>query len=81
MAGRASGRLGLLVVTIGLAAVLGLAGPSPTVGACSAAPIPFERVVERAEQVFLVTVAQLSGLLWLIGSPLLRLKELPEAPD
>ena len=27
----------------------------------------------------IVTVAQLSGLLWLVGSPIPRLKELPEA--
>ena len=27
----------------------------------------------------IVTVAQLSGLLWLVGSPVPRLKELPEA--
>jgi MFS family permease len=33
------------------------------------------------ETLLIVTVAQLSGLLWLIRSPLLGLKELPEAPE
>lgn len=58
MPGRASGRLGPLVAAIGLAGLLGLATPTPAVHACDAAPVPFQRVVERAEQVFLVTIAQ-----------------------
>ena len=33
------------------------------------------------ETLLIVTVAQLLGLLWLVGSPVLGLKELPEAPD
>jgi MFS family permease len=33
------------------------------------------------QTLLIVTVAQLSGLLWLIGSPVIRLKELPEAPE
>ena len=33
------------------------------------------------ETLLIVTVAQLSGLLWLVGSPVLRLKELPESPE
>jgi MFS family permease len=31
------------------------------------------------QTLLIVTVAQLSGLLWLVGSPVVRLKELPEA--
>lgn len=31
------------------------------------------------EALFIVTVAQLAGVLWLIGSPILRLRDLPEA--
>ncbi len=58
MARRASRRLGPLLTAIGLASLSVLAAATPAVGACSAAPIPFQRVVERAEQVFLVTVAQ-----------------------
>ena len=33
------------------------------------------------ETLLIVTVAQLSGLLWLIGSPIPRLRELPEAAE
>jgi MFS family permease len=33
------------------------------------------------EVLFLVTFAQLSGVLWLIGSPLVNLRELPEAAE
>jgi MFS family permease len=33
------------------------------------------------ETLLIVTVAQLSGLLWLVGSPVLRLKDLPESPE
>lgn len=33
------------------------------------------------EALFVVTIAQLGGLLWLIGSPILRLGDLPEAPE
>jgi MFS family permease len=33
------------------------------------------------ETLFIVTIAQLAGVLWLIGSPILRLRDLPEAPE
>ena len=33
------------------------------------------------ETLFVVTIAQLLGVLWLIGSPLPRMRELPEPPD
>jgi hypothetical protein len=33
------------------------------------------------ETLLFVTVAQLLGLLWLIGSPLPRLKDIPEPPE
>ena len=55
---RASGRLGLLVAAMGLAGSLALATPPVSARACDAAPVPFDRVAERADQIFLVTVAQ-----------------------
>ena len=33
------------------------------------------------ETLLIVTIAQLSGVLWLIGSPILGLRDLPEAPE
>lgn len=57
MTGRTMRRLRVLVATGGLLVGSVLAGASPTL-ACSAAPVPFQRVVEDAEQIFLVTVAQ-----------------------
>jgi MFS family permease len=33
------------------------------------------------ETLFIVTIAQLTGVLWLIGSPILGLRDLPEAPE
>ena len=33
------------------------------------------------ETLIIVTIAQLGGVLWLIGSPILRLRDLPEAPE
>ena len=33
------------------------------------------------ETLFIVTIAQLSGVLWLIRSPILGLRDLPEAPE
>jgi len=33
------------------------------------------------ETLFIVTIAQLTGVLWLIGSPILGLRYLPEAPE
>ena len=52
-------RLGLLA-TILVAGVLSGAGPlstPPPVQACDPVPVPFERVVERAPRIFVVTVA------------------------
>jgi hypothetical protein len=60
MTRRATGRLGLLVAAMGLAGSLALAAPAPVARACDPVPVPFDRVAERAEQVFLVTVAQRS---------------------
>ena len=56
MAGRTMRRLRASLAASGLAVGLALAGPTGTL-ACSAAPVPFQRVVEDAEQIFLVTVA------------------------
>jgi MFS family permease len=33
------------------------------------------------ETLFIVTIAAIAGVLWLIGSPVLRLRELPETPE
>ena len=33
------------------------------------------------ETLFAVTIAAVAGVLWLVGSPVLRLRELPETPD
>ena len=33
------------------------------------------------ETLFVVTIASVAGVLWLIGSPVLRLRELPDAPE
>jgi MFS family permease len=33
------------------------------------------------ETLFIVTIAAIAGVLWLVGSPVLRLRELPEAPE
>jgi hypothetical protein len=60
MAGRACRRLGPLVLAAGLAGSLSLATGSSLVRACDPVPVPFERIVERAPTIFLVTVAQRS---------------------
>jgi hypothetical protein len=57
MAGRTARRLVLLLTTGALAVGLGVAWPSPAL-ACRPVPVPFQRVVDDAEQIFLVTVAQ-----------------------
>ena len=63
MGRRAPSRLGTwsAAITLALAAstATALAGP-PAARACDPVPVPFERVAERAEQIFLVTVAQRS---------------------
>jgi predicted MFS family arabinose efflux permease len=33
------------------------------------------------ETLFIVTIAAIAGVLWLVGSPVLRLRELPETPE
>lgn len=33
------------------------------------------------ETLFIVTIAAVAGVLWLIGSPVLRLRDLPDAPE
>jgi hypothetical protein len=33
------------------------------------------------ETLCIVTIAAVAGVLWLVGSPALRLKELPDAPE
>ena len=33
------------------------------------------------ETLFIVTIAAVAGVVWLVGSPVLRLRELPEAPE
>jgi MFS family permease len=33
------------------------------------------------ETLFVVTIAQLAGVLWLVGSPVLQLRDLPDAPE
>jgi hypothetical protein len=33
------------------------------------------------ETLFVVTVAAVAGVLWLVGCPVLRLRELPDAPE
>jgi hypothetical protein len=62
MARRATHRLGSLVAAAGLAlaALSSVALHAPVARACDAVPVPFERVAERADQIFLVTVAQRS---------------------
>jgi hypothetical protein len=57
---RARGRLGLLVAVLGLAGSLAPVAPTPVARACDPVPVPFARVAERADQIFLVTVAQRS---------------------
>ena len=59
MVGRTRRRLRVALATSVVVAGLAMAGPSTTT-ACSAAPVPFQRVVEDAETIFLVTVAQRS---------------------
>jgi hypothetical protein len=57
MAGRGMRRLRAASALIGLVLGLGLVSPAAA-AACDAAPAPFQRVVDRAERIFLVTVAQ-----------------------
>ena len=59
---RAPRRLGSLVAAVALAVVALASSPgrAPVARACDPVPVPFERVAERADQIFLVTVAQRS---------------------
>jgi hypothetical protein len=59
MAGRTQRRLVMLLATGVLALGLGAAWPAPAM-ACRPIPVPFQRIVEDAKQIFLVTVAQRS---------------------